>query len=293
MILKIEHLSKSYRKKQALCDFSATFVPGIYGILGPNGSGKTTLMNILTDNLKADSGTISLDGNDVRSMGRKFRKRLGYKPQMPGFYPSFTARQFMGYMAVLKDIPKRDQPAEIDNALDSVDLIDDADRPVGSYSGGMQQRLSIAQALLGRPDILILDEPTAGLDPNQRIQLGNHLSSISRDRIILIATHIISDVETIANEIIFLKQGRVAALGSPRELADRAAGHVWDVNVHVEEIDELRERYQVISIANSEGGAKARILSLEKPSGIAVPVCPSLEDYYMKVFSEEKGLAGE
>ena len=293
MILKIEHLSKSYRKKQALCDFSATFVPGIYGILGPNGSGKTTLMNILTDNLKADGGTISLDGNDVRSMGRTFRKRLVYKPQMPGFYPSFTARQFMGYMAVLKDIPKRDQPAEIDNALDSVDLIDDADRPVGSYSGGMQQRLSIAQALLGRPDILILDEPTSGLDPHQRIRLSNYLSSIARGRIILIATHIISDVETIANEIIFLKQGRVAALGSPRDLADRAAGHVWDVNVHVEEIDELRERYQVISIANSEGGAKARILSLEKPSGRAFPASPSLEDYYEEVFSEEKGLAGE
>lgn len=216
MVLEIKNLKKNYGAKEALKGVSLSLTPGIYGLLGPNGAGKSTLIGILTCNLKASSGTISLDGKEIVSMGEEYRKLVGYMPQQQALYPSFTAEAFLDYIAALKGMAKDEAKKKIPEILEAVDLNGYADKKIKTFSGGMKQRLLLAQAILDEPAILILDEPTAGLDPKQRISVRNLISRIAKDKIVLIATHVVSDVEFIAKELVLLNDGTVLKMGEKR-----------------------------------------------------------------------------
>jgi len=287
MELKFDNVSKSYGKTKALVGFSATLTSGIYALLGPNGSGKSTLMNILTQNLRADEGGIYFDGENTSKMGARFRERLGFMPQYPGLYPAFGVEEFLWYTASLKGMSKEDAARSIPEVLEAVELSDVAKHKIRSMSGGMKQRLALAQATLGSPDILILDEPTAGLDPKQRIAIRNYISSIALQKIVIIATHVVSDVEFIAKEAIILKKGHIQTIAKPEELTTSMDGKVWTVDVSESEVAAYEEKHTVTNIAKTETGATLRILSDVKFSEKASPAKPTLEDYYLYVFGRE------
>ena len=299
MVLQFHNISKSYGKTRALIDFSAQLTPGVYALLGPNGSGKTTLMNILTGNLKADAGNITFaegqgQPENITAMGKRFRKLLGFMPQYPGMYGNFTLEEFLQYVATLKNVgeelpgQQRNEliRSQIDGVLQAVELSDVAHRRIRTLSGGMKQRLALAQAVLGDPKILILDEPTAGLDPKQRIAVRNYISRISQDKIVIIATHVVSDVEFIAREAIMLKKGVILDSGSPYELTHKIEGQVWQTVVRPEDVKAMQEKFRVVNIQNGEQGAILRILSEVQPTEDSVTVVPSLEDYYLHVFGD-------
>ncbi len=218
MELKLTDLTKKYGEKVALNSFSFTFTPGIYGILGANGAGKSTMMNLITDNLKRDGGAVTYDGVDILKLGTDYRRILGYMTQQQGLYEGMTAESFLVYMARLKEIPHRAVKAEIDRVLEMTNLADVRHKRVGSFSGGMKQRVLLAQALLGDPKVLILDEPTAGLDPKERARLRDHIYRLAQDRIVLLATHIVSDIEAIADSILLMKNGQLLRAGTAGEL---------------------------------------------------------------------------
>ena len=224
MELRIEHLIKKYGEKVALRDFSYTFTPGIYGILGANGAGKSTLLNLITDNVKRTDGQILWDGTDILKLGKRFRGKLGYMPQQQGMYNDFSARAFLRYMAQIKEIPKKQADEQIEQLLDVVNLREDAHKKVGGFSGGMRQRVLLAQALLGDPKILILDEPTAGLDPRERLRLRQYISDLAQDRIVFLTTHIVSDIESIAGDVLLMKQGELVRHGAPEVLIASCGG---------------------------------------------------------------------
>ena len=224
MELRIEHLTKKYGEKVALRDFTYTFTPGIYGILGANGAGKSTLMNLITDNVKRNGGQILWDGTDILKLGKRFRGKLGYMPQQQGMYNDFSARAFLRYMAQIKEIPKKQADEQIEQLLDVVNLREDAHKKVGGFSGGMRQRVLLAQALLGDPKILILDEPTAGLDPRERLRLRQYISDLAQDRIVFLTTHIVSDIESIADDVLLMKQGELVRHGAPEVLIASCGG---------------------------------------------------------------------
>ena len=215
--LELQKINKHYgKKKHALCDFSFEFTNGIYGLLGPNGAGKSTLMNIITDNLlpDKDGGKILWNGEETRILKEKFRSRLGFMPQQQNLYESMTAHTFLNYIAALKCIDRKTAVQEIPKLFERVELSDSMDKKMGGFSGGMKQRVLIASALLGNPDLIILDEPTAGLDPKQRVIIRNMVSDLGKDKIIIISTHIVSDIETIAKEILFIKEGNLIDSGT-------------------------------------------------------------------------------
>ena len=224
MELRIEHLTKKYGEKVALRDFTYTFTSGIYGILGANGAGKSTLMNLITDNVKRNEGQILWNGTDILKLGKRFRGKLGYMPQQQGMYNDFSARAFLRYMAQIKEIPKKQADEQIEQLLDVVNLREDAHKKVGGFSGGMRQRVLLAQALLGDPKILILDEPTAGLDPRERLRLRQYISDLALDRIVFLTTHIVSDIESIAGDVLLMKQGELVRHGAPEELIASCGG---------------------------------------------------------------------
>ena len=218
MELTIQNLTKTYGSKVALRKFSYTFTPGIYGILGANGAGKSTLMNLITDNVKRDSGSILWNGTDILKLGREFRREVGYMPQQQGMYPDYSARDFLCYMAAVKELPRKESRRQIEELLDVVNLSEDAHKRLGGFSGGMRQRVLLAQALLGDPKILILDEPTAGLDPKERLRLRQYISDLAKNKIVFLTTHIVSDIESIANDVLLMKQGELVAHGAPDTL---------------------------------------------------------------------------
>lgn len=286
MKLEFEKISKSYGKTRALAGFSAVLEPGVYALLGPNGSGKSTLMNILTDNLKADEGRITFDGEDVLKMGSRFREKLGFMPQYPGMYGSFTAESFLWYVAELKAVPREKAKKDIAEVLEAVELSDAAGKRISSFSGGMKQRLALAQAVLGDPAVLVLDEPTAGLDPKQRIAVRNYISKIAFNKIVIIATHVVSDIEYIARDVIMLKKGVIVDNAPPAELISRIDGRVWRVPAAPNEVQALQSRFTVTNIQKDDRGVSLRILSDKAPAPEAEPVASSLEDYYLHVFGE-------
>ena len=285
-MLTIRDLSKSYGSNLALNQFTYSFDHGIYALLGPNGSGKSTLMNIVTQNLKSDNGNILLDGGPIGKLGASYREKLGFMPQYPGMYPSFSALDFLRYMAVLKGLNKKKADEQIDELLHAVELHDVRTHRIGSFSGGMKQRLALAQSLLGDPEIVILDEPTAGLDPKQRIAIRNYIASVALNKTVIIATHVVSDVEFIAREAIMLKKGVISDSGSPYELTQKIEGQVWQTVVAAEEVQAMQEKFRVVNIQNGEQGVILRILSDVKPTEDSVTVVPSLEDYYLHVFGD-------
>ena len=303
MKLEIHNISKSYGSTQALKNFYAELTPGIYALLGPNGSGKTTLMNILTGNLRADAGNITFTDEDgrcenVAAMGKEFRGMLGFMPQYPGMYPSFTLEEFLQYVATLKDVgkdlPKKQRDAlikaQIDGVLQAVELSDVARHKIGSLSGGMKQRLALAQAVLGDPKILILDEPTAGLDPKQRIAVRNYISRIAMGKIVIIATHVVSDVEFIAKEIIMLRKGEIIQKAPGHELLQQLEGKVWTLCVPEGEIAAVQSTFAVTNISATEhqpGMAILRVLCDNRPAPDACEQSPTLEDYYLYVFGQQ------
>jgi len=290
MKLLINNITKSYGSNRALSGFTAEFSSGIYALLGPNGSGKSTLMNIITDNLKADEGTIEYDGENTLKMGVRFREKLGFMPQYPGMYPNFSVERFMWYMAALKGMKKPEAKKQIGEILEAVELSDVPRRKIGALSGGMKQRLCLAQAVLGDPEILILDEPTAGLDPKQRIAIRNYISKIAFNKIVLIATHVVSDIEYIARDIIMLKKGVITDNAPPAELIKKIEGKVWSVPCKEADVPVMQERFRITNIVKNDTGVSLRILSDTKPDENAVNASPSLEDYYLTVFSEAENV---
>ncbi len=208
-MLTIHHITKKYKDKTALEDISLELDCGIYGLLGPNGAGKSTLMNIITGNIKPTEGRVLWDGEDIRELGGSFRRLIGYAPQQQGLYNSFSGRRFLSYMAALKGIPKKEVRSEIQRVLSYVNMQEAADRAIGGYSGGMKQRLLIAQAILGDPKLVVLDEPTAGLDPKERVRVRERIKALAGDKMILVSTHVVSDIEPIADEILLIRSGNL------------------------------------------------------------------------------------
>ncbi len=220
MELVLRDVTRRYGERVALDRFSFAFRPGIYGILGANGAGKSTMMNLITDNLRRDGGAITFNGQEILSLGTDYRRILGYMTQQQGLYEGMTAEGFLVYMARLKEIPRKNTRREIDRVLEMTNLTQARHGKVGSFSGGMKQRVLLAQALLGDPKVLILDEPTAGLDPRERARLRDHIYKLAQDRIVLLATHVVSDIEAIADCILLLQKGRLLRSGTARELID-------------------------------------------------------------------------
>ncbi|MBQ9793322.1 MAG: ATP-binding cassette domain-containing protein [Clostridia bacterium] len=276
-LLSINELSKSYKQVKALQGFSCDLDLGIHALLGPNGSGKSTLMNLLTQNLKKDEGEILFKGESIDSLGSAYRARLGFMPQTAGVPAGFTLYEFLLYMACLKGISRKEAKSQAEKLMEAVELSDCKNRKVSTFSGGMKQRALLAQALLGEPDLLILDEPTAGLDPMQRLKVKNLLSSYGRKHCVLIATHIVSDVEGLSSHLLFLKKGLLVAHGAPRDLKASLTGLFWDLPA-----TELLPSHSLVKHLPTG----ARVFSTVKPSPGAVPATPDLEDCYYYHFGE-------
>ncbi len=285
MQLEINGLTKVYGKKIAVNNVSYTMSDGIYGLLGVNGAGKTTLMKMLCTVMKATSGVICCNGTDITKMGDEYRKNIGYLPQDFGCYPYFTGEDYLTRIALLKGLSKEDAHRQVERLLDRVGLSDDKAKKTKTYSGGMLRRLGIAQALINNPRILILDEPTAGLDPNERIRFRNMISDMSEKRIILLSTHIVSDVENIANEIIMMKKGRFNCYGCREKLLDTARIKAWKCTVSGNTATMLKNNYMVVNVKRSSNLEELRILAEENPHPSAMEERLTLEDlfsYYNK-----------
>lgn len=290
MKLEIKNISKTYKKGtvKALDDFFVTLTPGVYGLLGPNGAGKSTLMNIITDNLNADSGEVLYDGENIKKLGKDYRSVLGYMPQQQGLYDDFTLNRFLWYMSALKGLKKKDAKEKITSLLETVNLTESAYKKLGGFSGGMKQRALIAQALLNNPKILILDEPTAGLDPKERIRIRNFISEIAEDKIVLISTHVVSDIEFIAKEIILLKEGKLISHNTCNSLTKEIENKVFEVEIEKENLKYFQENYRVSNLFHSGDKITVRIVTDNVPKNHAPkPVPPTLEDLYLYVFESE------
>lgn len=287
MNLTIDHVSKQFGSKKALDDVELHFESGVYGILGANGSGKTTLMRILATVSKPSSGKVSLDGQDIVELDHHYRDLIGYLPQQIGLYKSFTAEKFLMYIASLKGLPKEVACSKVKELLNLVGLADHGKEKVGKFSGGMKQRVGIAQALLNDPKILIVDEPTAGLDPKERIRFRNLLSTIALERIVLLSTHIVSDIEYIAREIVIMKQGKVVRKDSPHTMLQQMKEKVWTAVVAANELPHYQENFKVGNVIQKEAGLEIRILSETRPAEAAQKAAPNLEDLYLYYFDEE------
>lgn len=299
MYLILDSVSKNYGNKNALINFSYSFSPGIYALLGPNGSGKTTLMNIIVGNLKQNCGNIyfqkTAEPEKKLAAGKAYRQLLGYMPQYSNMYDDFSLFQFMWYMANLKDIGKHLSGKsrkeyiknEINALLKSVELDDVSHSKINTLSGGMKQRLCLAQALLGNPRIIVLDEPTAGLDPQQRIMIRTLISKFALESIVIIATHIVSDVESIARKFIFLKDGMIIADAEKHFLLDNIKDMVWGLQCAKSELEQYLHKYNIVNITQNEHDAQnitLKIISNSRPSISAVCIEPTLEDFYLYVY---------
>ena len=290
MELSFDRLTKHYGNKIAVDCVSATLEPGVYGLLGANGAGKTTLMRMLCAILESTSGEVLLDGQEVISMGADYRNVLGYLPQDFGYYPNYTAMEFLMYIAALKGIPKKIARQRAKQLLEEVGLSNVANKKVGTFSGGMKQRVGIAQALLNNPDILILDEPTAGLDPKERVRFRNLLSDYAGDKIVILSTHIVSDIEAIADEVLLMKKGRFVLQGTVSELIEKAKGKVWELTVLPEETRKWQEKATVANLRHEGKQVVLRIISDTMPTPEAVTCEATLEDLYLYYFPTEEGV---
>ena len=296
MALEVRSLNKKYGKVQALKNVSFKIDTGVYGLLGPNGAGKSTMIRIITGSMRASSGEVLYNGRRIRENEKAYKKILGYVPQRQGMYDSFTAARFLEYMAVLKELKRKEIPEEVERVLKIVGLQEDALRRLGGFSGGMKQRVLIAQALLGDPRIIILDEPTAGLDPKERIKIRNFISRIGENRTILLATHVVSDVESIAREILLLGDGELKDKGTPRELCAMLDGSVFECILPGQEgFDRVEAQFPVSNVLElPDGQIAVRVIG----SGREVrknlgqygvrEVFPNLQEVYLSLFDKRQ-----
>jgi ABC-2 type transport system ATP-binding protein len=287
--LIVENVSKQYRGGNwALRNFSLQLGPGVLGLLGPNGAGKTTLMSILATITRATAGRVVWNGTDLASNPDALRSTLGYLPQDFGVYPNLNAVEFLEYLAAVKGLDAASSKKRIDELLNLVNLTDVRKRPLGGYSGGMKQRIGIAQALLNDPQLLIVDEPTAGLDPEERVRFRNLLSELSGERIIILSTHIVSDVEATATDIALISQGALVTHASPETLLQKVEGKVWEHVLPSADLNAARQRYLICNTARRSDGVHARVLTDAPPHG-AQPVTPNLEDAYLYCLARYRG----
>lgn len=287
--LEIRNISKTYKKGavKALDNFNVVLTPGVYGLLGPNGAGKSTLMNIITDNLNADSGDVLYDGENIKKLGKNYRSVLGYMPQQQGLYDDFTLNRFLWYMAALKGLKKKEAKKKISQLLETVNLTDAAHKKLGAFSGGMKQRALIAQALLNEPKILILDEPTAGLDPKERIKIRNFISEIAGDKIVLISTHVVSDIESIAKEIVLLKGGQLVSHDACNNLTKEIENKVFEMEIEKEKLKYFQDNYRVSNLYHNDDKIVVRLVTDNPPENHKLsPQSPTLEDLYLYIFEQ-------
>jgi ABC-type multidrug transport system ATPase subunit len=285
--LTIEHLSKQYRRDfWSLKNFDLQLGPGVIGLLGPNGAGKSTLMRMLATITQPTTGAIHWNGVDILKSPDTLRVELGYLPQDFGVYPNLTAPEFLEYMAAIKGLASKPARARIDELLNLVNLTHAARRPLGGYSGGMKQRVGIAQALLNDPRLLIVDEPTVGLDPEERVRFRNLLSDLAGERIILLSTHIVSDVEAIATQIVIMNKGHKLQHSTPEKLLERLEGKVWQWVVPPDALAALKQQYLLSSTVRRNDGIQVRVVHATSPVVDAQLVSPNLEDVYLALIQQ-------
>lgn len=284
--LKLDRVTKKFGTKIAVDQVEFTLTNGVYGLLGANGAGKTTLMRMMCGLLAPDSGQIYFQGEQIRRMGAEYRRVLGYLPQEFGYYPDFTAKRYLSYLAQLKAMPPRMIPERLEEIWELTGLQDDKNKKLKGFSGGMLRRLGIGQAILNNPQVLILDEPTSGLDPKERIRFRNIISSMGKNRIVLLSTHIVQDVEFIADHILLMKDGRLMETGRPDAVAKTLQGKVWECLVDEAWAERLNERFLVSNLKYENGQVQLRIVSEEKPVPDAKECMPNLEDVYLYYIGE-------
>lgn len=289
MKLEFKNVTKQYGEVNAVNKVNCVMEKGIYGLLGVNGAGKTTLMRMLCTIVQPSEGQILWNGKDIWKLGGEYREVLGYLPQDFGYYPNYTAMEFLMYVAALKGIPKDMAKKRANELLEVVGLSNVANKKVKTFSGGMKQRVEIAQALLNNPGILILDEPTAGLDPKERVRFRNLLSEYAGDKIVILSTHIVSDVEAIADEVLLMKKGKFVLQGTVQKLTEKANGKVWELTVSPSEARKWQARTTVANLRHEGKDMVLRIVSDNMPSKQAVPCEATLEDLYLYYFPTEEG----
>lgn len=291
MELTIQELTKRYKDKTAVNNVNLTLTPGVWGLLGANGAGKTTLMRMIAGILTPTSGKVQYDGIEIKTLGESYRDVFGYLPQNFGFYPEFTVTDYLQYMASLKGLPQKDTNLKIDELLHQLTLADVRNKHIRKLSGGMQRRVGIAQALLNDPDILILDEPTSGLDPGERIRFRNILSEFAQQRIVLISTHIVSDVEYIANRNAIMKDGKIIAVDTTDELVKMMDGKVWQGTIPAEQLHHYERTVRVVSVRNEDGGSvSVRYIAENSSLPNSQATAPRLEDLYLWLFRGEEAV---
>ena len=290
MELLLDHVTKNYKDKKAVNDVCLELTPGIWGLLGANGAGKTTLMRMIAGILKPDTGQICYDGIPIDVLQESYRSVFGYLPQEFGFYPEFTVRDYLEYMSALKGIPSADARKKINELLERMTLKEVEKKQIRKLSGGMKRRVGIAQALLNDPEVLLLDEPTSGLDPGERIRFRNLISEFAQDKIVLISTHIVPDVEYMASRIVIMKDGRIIADGSSEELSEKMQNRVFTAVIGVDELHHYERAVRIVNIRNlGNSMLELRYLSDQNPFPDAETCIPHLEDYYLQMFPEEGG----
>lgn len=288
MELRIDHVSKQFKDKRAVEDVSLCITPGVWGLLGANGAGKTTLMRIIAGIMKPDSGQVIYDGLPIEVLNEKYRDIFGYLPQEFGFYPEFSVQDYLEYVAALKGLTKQDTRKKITELLERLALKDVKNKKIAKLSGGMKRRVGIAQALLNDPYVLILDEPTSGLDPGERVRFRNLLSEFAYDRIVLISTHIVPDIEYIATKNAVMKDGQIIAEGTTEELVRLVEGKVWESQIPAQELPVYERQLRIVNLRNEEdGGISIRYLSDQAMIQSSRPVKPRLEDLYLWLFPQE------
>lgn len=288
MDVQVSHLTKNYGKVRALNEIDLSIQEGMFGLLGPNGSGKTTLMRIISTLLPLSSGTVRVGPYDVTRQPQEIRQRLGYIPQSFGFYKNLTAIEMLDYIAAMKNLSAHNRLEKIATVVDEVNLTEVAKRKIGTYSGGMIQRLGIAQALLGDPQIIIVDEPTAGLDPEERVRFRNLFAALAEKRTVVLSTHIVADIEASCSALAVIYQGSLIFYGQPQEMLQKAQGQVWSMTININEFSGLADRYQVISSRQIDHQISLRFLSQQQPGSGAVLIEPDLEDGYLALLATRR-----